>query len=324
METTTTVPIEKSPNNFSPTAIKHSVIATFNDLSKEARSALYDSICEKNNFLNLENFLLQETNLFLKNNVDYLNGQIVYLNDQIELRDLSLNCEKSNSYEQGFIHGRDSALEFPDELINKDVRSSFNENVEVLVIKTDEKKLNQKYVEKSETPISQGKFNISLSNQINLDDNLGDNLTIVSEISTIKESNRTIYSEENPSIEDTFSLVKRKYSKNTSCKFLNSLSNERAKSAFIATEKIVLEKLENINIKTGLLKWIFENQTVPKKHYASLSSHDVKHNPDFDNTFWSTIDGTKSDFSIIFNERNPQFKLVLMGKGHAATFEKIL
>ena len=285
------------------TSLAPTIIATLDDLSKEALIKLCTSIYDQLNFSTFENFLFGEKILFLEN-------QISYLNDQIELRDLSLPFEKSESYEEGFIDGQHCALESSDKNINESV----NDPPEILVIKT------EKDNQKCETPISKGKWELSLLKQIEPDDNL----TVISEISIIQDNNSSIDdSEVKSSIEDNFHLVKGKHSKSPPCKFLNSLSNERAKTAFITTEKFVLEKLKNTNIDSGLLKWICENQSVPKEHYATLSSYDIKHNPTFDEKFWSTTDGKISNFANIFNKRNPQFYLELKGRGHAKKKEKI-
>lgn len=280
---------------FTPT-----IIATPDDLSKEALIKLCTSLCDQLNFSTFENFLSGEKVLFLENHISYLN-------DQIELRDLSLPFEKSESYEEGFIDGQHCALESSNKNINNSVVVPVNKELEIIVT---EEKTNKIFSEKIET---------SISKQIEIDDNL----TIVSEISTIQDNNNTIESDAESSIEYDFHPVERKHSKSPSCKFLNSLSNERAKAAFITTEKFVLDKLKNTNIDCGLLKWICENQSVPKEHYATLSSYDVKHNPTFEEKFWSTTDGKISNFANIFNKRNPQFSLELKGRGHAATFEKI-
>jgi hypothetical protein len=300
------------------------VIATLDDLSKEALHKLYSTLCERLEFYNLQNFALVSQ-------ITFLEGHVSYLNDQIELRDLSLPSEKSNSYEEGFIDGQHCALESPKESPNESPKEyieetigivfgkTLEETIEIVVIKTQEEKVNNI----SEKPKSHVRWSNPLLEQIKSDDDS----TVVSEISTIEEieeydSESETYSEMASAIEDEFQPVRGKNFKSPSDKILNSLVDERAKDAFISTEKFVLEKLKNTNINEGLFKWVCENQSVPKEHFASLSCYHVKHNPTFDEKFWRKTDGTISNFADIFNKRNPKFFLKLTGKGHAATFER--
>lgn len=299
------------------TLMATTVIATLDDLSKEALHKLCNSLCERLDFSNFQNFILEEKNSSLEN-------QVSYLHDQIELRDLSLPGEKADSYEEGFIDGQHCALEplnvslkvSLNETSNETSKETPKDTIEIVVINTQEEKIKDICEKKEEKQIYQFKWAIPLLEQIRSKDD-----------STIQESDsesdNETYSEMADAIEDGFHPVKGKHSKSQSDKILNSFVDDRAKSAFISTEKFVLEKLNNTNIVKGFLKEICENKSVPKEHFASLSSYDFKHNPKFDESFWRKTDGTISNFANIFNQRNPEFLLELKGKGHAATFEKI-
>jgi len=134
--------------------------------------------------------------------------------------------------------------------------------------------------------------------------------------------NDTYKSYHRDNYDDNLTYCKRQKKNDYSTEFLSDFY-PYVQSKYIYMEEYLLKILKNTNIKSGEIKDLFPDGILPSDIYLTLSCYDRYNNKSFIDNFWIDKNNKNTDFSIIFNKRNPNFVIKLNGKGSFATFEKV-
>jgi hypothetical protein len=265
-----------------------------------------------------ESAVLKEQNTVLKEQNTGLNEQKLLLTEELE----SL---KQIIRKKEIIRKKDCELEFYEftdiqkkEKYEKSLSSVYQKSIldgkEESTVNLYENKINNKELV---TTNSSRKRYINCNDGYNYNNNYNDNYNDNSPYNY-----NDFYNDNNFSNRTSPKFQKKYYRFGNSNEFLTDFyPNVRKK--YIYVEEILINMLQNTNMKSGEIKYLFENKRMPNDIYLTLSCYDKDNNNTFIEDFWKNKNNENTNFAIIFNKRNPKFVLKLKGKGDSATFDKV-